>query len=73
MFETSGFYGSYSMIFWEYRGEKSFIQRPKIIKNMQIGANADINMDKNWWISDACNVNKWYIYNSITGTDKKCI
>ncbi len=40
--DTSGFYGSYCMT---VRKQRSYL-RPKLSKNMQFNANADIYMDK---------------------------
>ncbi len=48
-----------------------FYSETQTKQNMQFGADADINMAKKWWNSDACNVNQWNLYNTTPDTDIK--
>ncbi len=61
IFDTSGLYGSYSVIQWEY-----FIQRSKLSQNVKFGAVFDIFYGhKEDEILVACNLNQQYFYKKI--------
>ncbi len=41
------------------------VQNMEKTVDQKYAIHADIYMAKDWWNSDACNVNQWDIYNSI--------
>ncbi len=53
---ASGFYGSYSLIEWEYREKKLYNLLQMLIL---------------WWNSADCDVNHWDLSNSAADTDIK--
>ncbi len=69
IFDASGFYGSYSLISWEYGGKTAQFYSDSNWAKIWIWCRCCFL----WWYSDACDVNKWDLYNSRADTDRRSL